>query len=218
MPNMMHDRSNRIRELIGQTTILPVLVIDDAAKAVPLARALADGGLKLIEITLRTPAALSAIAAIAEALPGIVVGAGTVCNASDARRAQKAGARFAVSPGHATDLGNACAELGLPYLPGVATASEVMAARNDGYDVMKFFPAEAAGGLAMLAALGGPFPDVMFCPTGGIDAANAPAYLARSNVLCVGGSWIAPRDEVTAGNWAKLTGLAAAAARLQRGG
>ncbi len=215
---MKHDRSIRIRELIGQTTVLPVLVIDDAAKAVPLARALADGGLKLLEITLRTPAALSAIAAIAGELPGIVVGAGTVCNAGDARRAHEAGARFVVSPGHATDLGNACAELGLPYLPGVATASEVMAARNDGYDVLKFFPAEAAGGLAMLRALAGPFPDVVFCPTGGIDATNAPAYLAVANVLCVGGSWIAPRAEVAAGNWAKVTGLASAAAQMKRGG
>ncbi len=215
---MKHDRSNRIRELIGQTTVLPVLVIDDAAKAMPLARALADGGLKLIEITLRTPAALSAIAAIVAALPEIVVGAGTVCHAIDARRAHEAGARFAVSPGHSMELGNACAELGLPFLPGVATASEVMAARNDGYEVLKFFPAEAAGGLEMLDALAGPFPDVMFCPTGGINAANAPAYLALSNVLCVGGSWIAPRAEVTAGNWAKLTELAATAARLQRGG
>jgi 2-dehydro-3-deoxyphosphogluconate aldolase/(4S)-4-hydroxy-2-oxoglutarate aldolase len=215
---MKHDRSIRIRELIGQAVVIPVLVIDDAAQAVPLARALADGGLKLIEITLRTPAALASIAAIVEAVPELVVGAGTVCNASDARRAHEAGARFAVSPGHATDLGDACAELGLPYLPGVATASEVMAARNDAYEVLKFFPAGAAGGLSMLNALAGPFPDVSFCPTGGIDAANAQAYLALSNVLCVGGSWIAPRAEVAAGNWVKVTGLAVAAAQMKRGG
>lgn len=215
---MKHDRSIRIRQLIGQTPVIPVLVIDDVAKAVPLAQALAEGGLTLIEITLRTPSAPAAIAAIVQSLPEVVVGAGTVCSAADARRAHEAGARFAVSPGYATDLGNACAGLGLPFLPGVATASEVMAARNEGYEVLKFFPAEAAGGLGMLAALGGPFPDVMFCPTGGIDATNAQAYLARPNVLCVGGSWIAPRAEVAAGNWAKVTELAVAATRLQRGG
>lgn len=215
---MKENRSIRIRELIGQTAVIPVLVIDDLTHAVPLARALCAGGLKLLEITLRTPAALPSIAAIAEALPEVVVGAGTVRSASDAARAHEAGARFAVGPGYTAALGDACIELGLPYLPGVATASEVMTALDDGYDVLKFFPAEAAGGLAMLNALAGPFPDVAFCPTGGIDAKNAQAYLAQANVLCVGGSWIALRAEVADGNWAKVTALAASAARLKRAG
>jgi 2-dehydro-3-deoxyphosphogluconate aldolase/(4S)-4-hydroxy-2-oxoglutarate aldolase len=212
------NRSLRIRELIGRTAVIPVLVIDAVTDAVPLARALRDGGLKLLEITLRTPAALPSIAALAAELPDVVVGAGTVRNASDARLAREAGARFVVSPGYTAALGAACVELGLPCLPGVATASEVMAAFNDGYDVMKFFPAEAAGGLAMLNAFAGPFPDVAFCPTGGIDAENAPAYLARPNVLCVGGSWLAPRAEVAAANWTKITELAAVAAGMRRSG
>lgn len=212
------NRSLRIRELIGRTAVIPVLVIDAVTDAVPLARALRDGGLKMLEITLRTPAALPSIAAIAAELPDVVVGAGTVRNASDARLAREAGARFVVSPGYTAALGAACVELGLPCLPGVATASEVMAAFNDGYDVMKFFPAEAAGGLAMLNAFAGPFPDVAFCPTGGIDAENAPAYLARPNVLCVGGSWLAPRAEVAAANWTKITELAAVAAGMKRSG
>jgi 2-dehydro-3-deoxyphosphogluconate aldolase/(4S)-4-hydroxy-2-oxoglutarate aldolase len=212
------NRSLRIRELIGRTAVIPVLVIDAVTDAVPLARALRDGGLKMLEITLRTPAALPSIAAIAAELPDVVVGAGTVRNASDARLAREAGARFVVSPGYTAALGAACVELGLPCLPGVATASEVMAAFNDGYDVMKFFPAEAAGGLAMLNAFAGPFPDVAFCPTGGIDAENAPAYLARPNVLCVGGSWLAPRAEVAAANWTKITELAAVAAGMRRSG
>ncbi|MDP2808705.1 MAG: bifunctional 4-hydroxy-2-oxoglutarate aldolase/2-dehydro-3-deoxy-phosphogluconate aldolase [Rhodocyclaceae bacterium] len=215
---MTANRSTQIRELIGRTAVIPVLAIDDVAHAVPLARALCDGGLKLLEITLRTPAALPSIAAIAAALPEVVVGAGTVRSASDAARASEAGARFAVSPGYTAALGNACVNLGLPCLPGVATASEVMAAFDDGYDVMKFFPAETAGGLSMLNALAGPFPDVAFCPTGGINAKNALAYLARTNVLCVGGSWLAPRAEVADRNWAKVTELAADAARLKRSG
>lgn len=213
---MKENRSIRIRELIDRTAVIPVLVIDDVTDAVPLARALLDGGLKLLEITLRTPAALPSIAAISQALPEVVVGAGTVRSASDARLAREAGARFAVSPGYTASLGAACVEIGLPCLPGVATASEVMAAIDEGYDVLKFFPAETAGGLPMLNALAGPFPDVAFCPTGGIDAKNAPAYLARSNVLCVGGSWLAPRAEVARGNWSKITELAAVAAGMKR--
>ena len=215
---MNENRSLRIRELIGQTAVIPVLVIDAVTDAVPLARALLEGGLKLLEITLRTPAALPSIAAISQALPEIVVGAGTVRNASDARLAREAGARFAVSPGYTAAVGTACVEIGLPCLPGVATASEVMTALDEGYDVLKFFPAETAGGLPMLNALAGPFPDVAFCPTGGIDAKNAPAYLARPNVLCVGGSWLAPRAEVAAANWAKITELAAVAAGMKRSG
>lgn len=213
---MTVERSVRLRRLIGSVTVIPVLVIDDAADAVPLARALVEGGLACLEVTLRTEAALSSIAAIARALPEAVVGAGTLRNADDARKARDAGAVFGVSPGYSTTLGNACDALALPLLPGVATASEVMAALSDGYEVMKFFPAEAAGGIAMLNALSGPFPEVAFCPTGGVDAANAPAYLARSNVLCVGGSWVAPRASVAAGDWQRIGELAAAAANLTR--
>jgi 2-dehydro-3-deoxyphosphogluconate aldolase/(4S)-4-hydroxy-2-oxoglutarate aldolase len=215
---MNGNRSIRIRELIGSTAVIPVLVIDDVSKAVPLARALCEGGLTLLEITLRTPAALPSIAAIAKALPDVVVGAGTVRNASDARLAREAGARFAVSPGYTASLEAACVEIGLAWLPGVATASEVMAALDEGYDVLKFFPAETAGGIPMLNALAGPFPDVAFCPTGGIDANKAAAYLARTTVLCVGGSWLAPRAEVARGDWAKITELSAAAAGIKRSG
>lgn len=215
---MKMNRSIPVRELIDRTAVIPVLVIDAVTDAVPLARALRDGGLKLLEITLRTPAALPSIAAIAAELPDVVVGAGTVRSASDARLAREAGARFVVSPGYTAALGAACVEFGLPCLPGVATASEVMAAFDDGYDVMKFFPAEAAGGIPMLNAFAGPFPDVAFCPTGGIDARIAPAYLARPNVLCVGGSWLAPRQEVASGNWARITELAAVAAGMKRSG
>lgn len=213
---MKPNRSARLRELIGSVTVIPVLVIDDVADAVPLARALAEGGLARLEITLRTPLALPAIAAIARALPEVVVGAGTLRNADDAKQVSDAGAAFAVSPGYTVALGEACASLGLPLLPGVATASEVMLARDQGHDLMKFFPAEAAGGIALLNALAGPFPDVAFCPTGGIDSDNAARYLARPNVKCVGGSWVAPREAIAAGDWPRIRELALAASRLAR--
>lgn len=215
---MTRNRSTPLRALLGATPVIPVLVIDDAATAVPLARALAEGGLRVLEITLRTPAALASIAEIKKTLPDIMVGAGTVRNPGDARLARDAGARFVVSPGHSLALGDACSELGLPYLPGVATASEVMAALEQGYDLLKFFPAEAAGGISMLKALAGPFADAAFCPTGGVDVTNAQAYLSLPNVHCVGGSWIAPRPLVVAARWAAVTELAAAAAALRRGG
>lgn len=187
--------------------IVPVIVVDDLAAAVPLAKALCDGGLSMLEVTLRTPVALEAINKIRAALPDAVVGAGTVTSAELAAAAQDAGAQFAVSPGYLSALGRYCRDKELPLLPGVATASEVMAAMTDGYDFLKFFPAAAAGGVAMLDALRGPFPEVRFCPTGGVNAANAGSYLALENVVCVGGSWMASRELVRAANWRGITEL-----------
>lgn len=203
------------RELAEHGPVIPVIVIEREADAVPLARALVDGGVKVLEVTLRTPAALSAIAAMVRAVPQAVVGAGTVCNAAQAHAARDAGAAFAVSPGYSGALGAACRALGLPLLPGVATASEVMAAQDDGLDFLKFFPATAAGGTDMLKALAGPFPGVAFCPTGGITLQTAPQFLALPNVQVCGGSWLTPPDAVRAGDWARITRLAAEAAALR---
>ena len=195
--------------------VIPVIVLEDAALAVPLARALLAGGIRMLEVTLRTSAALAAIAAIARELPQAVVGAGTVCHAADVQAAAGAGARFLVSPGYTPALGLAARDAALPLLPGVATAGEIMAAQDDGYTELKFFPAQQAGGTAMLKAWGGPFGQVCFCPTGGIGAANAPDYLALPNVACVGGSWLAPPDALAAQDWARITALAAAASQLR---
>jgi len=195
--------------------VIPVIVLEDAALAVPLARALLAGGIRMLEVTLRTPAALTAIAAIARELPQAVVGAGTVCHAADVQAAAEAGARFLVSPGYTRALGQAARHAALPLLPGVATAGEIMAALDDGYTELKFFPAQQAGGTAMLKAWGGPFGQVCFCPTGGIGAANAADYLALPNVACVGGSWLAPPDALAAQDWTRITALAAAASQLR---
>lgn len=195
--------------------VIPVLVIDDLAHAVPLAQALVAGGLPVLEVTLRTPGALAAIALMAQ-VAGARVGAGTVLGAHDATRARDAGATFAVSPGATPALVSACSALGLPLLPGAATASEVMALMELGYSALKFFPAGPAGGPAMLKALHGPLPQVTFCPTGGISAANAGEYLALPNVACVGGSWVAPAALMQAGDWEAITRLARAAAGLAR--
>jgi 2-dehydro-3-deoxyphosphogluconate aldolase/(4S)-4-hydroxy-2-oxoglutarate aldolase len=195
--------------------VIPVIVLDRVEDAVPMARALVDGGVRVLEVTLRTPAALACIAAIARAVPEAVVGAGTLRSAADARAALDAGSQFAVSPGYTAELGAACRELGLPLLPGVATASEVMAAQADGLGFLKFFPATAAGGIPMLKALAGPFPDVVFCPTGGITAETAPQFLALPNVRVCGGSWLTPADAVAAGDWGRITALARAAAALR---
>lgn len=203
------------RELAALGPVIPVIVIDRLADAVPLAEALVAGGVRVLEITLRTPAGLPAIAAIAKAVPQAVVGAGTVRSAADARAARDAGAVFAVSPGYTTTLGAACREIGLPLLPGVATASEVMAAQDDGLDFLKFFPAVPAGGLPMLKSWAGPFPDVAFCPTGGLTPANAPDFLALPNVLVCGGSWLTPADALARGDWASVTRLAEQAAGLR---
>lgn len=195
--------------------VIPVIVLHDVAHAVPMARALVAGGIRMLEVTLRTPQALACMEAIARDVPEAVLGAGTVRSQADAQAAVNAGARFAVSPGYTSALGQACRALGLPLLPGVATGSEIMQAQADGYQQLKFFPALEAGGLAMLKAWSGPFFDVDFCPTGGLTPENAPQFLALPNVRCVGGSWLVPADALAAGDWARITALAAQARGLR---
>jgi 2-dehydro-3-deoxyphosphogluconate aldolase/(4S)-4-hydroxy-2-oxoglutarate aldolase len=202
-------------DVMRDAPVIPVIVLHDVGHAVPLARALVAGGIRMLEVTLRTPAALACIEAIARDVPDAVIGAGTVRSAADAQAASMAGARFAVSPGYTHAVGAACHDLGLALLPGVATGSEIMAAQEDGFAQLKFFPALQAGGLAMLKAWGGPFGDVVFCPTGGIQAGNAAEFLALPNVACVGGSWLTPADAVAAGDWARITALAREAAALR---
>ena len=201
--------------LASHGPVIPVIVLQRVQDAVPLAEALLAGGVKVLEVTLRTAVALQCIEAIARALPEAVVGAGTVRSALDAQAALDAGSRFAVSPGYTSALGDACRRIGLPLLPGVATASEVMAASADGLGFLKFFPAQQAGGLAMLKALGGPFPDIVFCPTGGITLETAPQFLALPNVKVCGGSWLTPADAVAAADWARITRLAREAQALR---
>jgi len=195
--------------------VIPVIVLNDVAHAVPMARALVAGGIRMLEVTLRTPQALACMEAIARDVPEAILGAGTVRSQADAQAAVNAGARFAVSPGYTSALGHACRALGLPLLPGVATGSEIMQAQADGYQQLKFFPAVQAGGLAMLKAWSGPFFDVDFCPTGGLTPENAPQFLALPNVRCVGGSWLVPADALAAGDWARITALAAQAKGLR---
>jgi 2-dehydro-3-deoxyphosphogluconate aldolase / (4S)-4-hydroxy-2-oxoglutarate aldolase len=195
--------------------VIPVLVIDDLSHARPLAEALVAGGLLALEVTLRTPAALDAIRAMAE-VPGGVVGAGTLLTPADVKAAKKAGAQFGVSPGATDRLIAACEDEGLPLLPGAATASEIMALLEKGYTIQKFFPAEQAGGAAYLKSIGSPIPQVSFCPTGGISLKIAPDYLSLKNILCVGGSWVAPKDAMARGDWAAVTTLAREAAALPR--
>ena len=195
--------------------VIPVIVLHDVAHAVPMARALVAGGIRMLEVTLRTPQALACMEAIAREVPEAVLGAGTVRSQADAQAAVNAGARFAVSPGYTSALGQACRALGLPLLPGVATGSEIMQAQADGYQQLKFFPALQAGGLAMLKAWSGPYFDVDFCPTGGLTPENAPQFLALPNVRCVGGSWLVPADALAAGDWARITALAAQAKGLR---
>ena len=198
-------------ELMQRAIVIPVLTIERVEDAAPLARALTAGGLSVLEVTLRTTVALEAIAAIAADVPEAVVGSGTCLTPADIERSANAGAQFAVSPGLTPDLLAADA---IPLLPGVATASELMAGLQAGLSAFKFFPAGPAGGLAMLKAWAGPFADVKFCPTGGIDAASAPDFLALSNVACVGGGWVAPKALIDARDWAGITDLARAAAAL----
>ena len=205
-----------VRALMTAAPVIPVLVIEDAASARPLAEALVAGGLPVLEVTLRTPAALEAMRAMAE-VPGAIAGVGTALDGDDLRRAADAGARFAVSPGYTEALGKVAREINLPLLPGIATSADIMRARDGGFTELKFFPAVQAGGLAMLKALGGPFVDTVFCPTGGITAATAPDFLALPNVLCVGGSWVAPKELVAAGDKAAITALAKEAAALGGG-
>ena len=203
-----------IEDLLRLGPVVPVIVIDDASKAVPLARALVAGGVRALEVTLRTEAAFDSIDRIARDVPDAVVGVGTITRPEEFGRARQAGARFTVTPGLTPDLVSAAGESGLPLLPGVMTPSEVIAARNAGFDALKLFPAQQAGGIGMLKALGGPFPDIRFCPTGGISFETAPAFLALANVACVGGSWLTPRHLVDSEDWAAITGLARAAAAL----
>ena len=207
------EQSRRAAEICRLAPVVPVLVIDELAHADPLARALVAGGLPALEVTLRTPVALDAIRAMA-AVPGGVVGAGTLLTPADVKAAKAAGAMFGVSPGATPRLLEACAEYDLPLLPGAATASEVMALLELGYTVQKFFPAEAAGGAAFLKSIGGPIPQVSFCPTGGISLKNALDYLGLANILCVGGSWVAPKALMAKGDWAGITTLAHEAAGL----
>ncbi len=201
-------------ELASHGPVIPVIVIDRLEDAVPLAEALVAGGVRVLEVTLRTPVALQAIKAMS-AVPGAIVGAGTIRSAADARAAKAAGAVFGVSPGYTTEVGAECRAIDLPLLPGVATASEVMAAQADGLSFLKFFPATAAGGIPMLKALAGPFPDVVFCPTGGISLQTAPDFLALPNVKVCGGSWLTPADAIKAGDWARISQLAREACALR---
>jgi 2-dehydro-3-deoxyphosphogluconate aldolase / (4S)-4-hydroxy-2-oxoglutarate aldolase len=205
-------------DIMTDAPVIPVIVLSDVAHAVPLARALVAGGIRMLEVTLRTPVALACIEAISREVPEAVAGAGTVRSAADAQAAAMAGARFAVSPGYTHAVGKACHDLALPLLPGVATGGEIMMAQEDGYNALKFFPAMQAGGLAMLSAWHGPFGDVKFCPTGGVNAENATQFLALPNVVCVGGSWLTPKDAVAQGDWARITQLAREAARLLKRG
>ena len=194
--------------------VIPVLVIEDLAQAVPLAQALVAGGVRVLEVTLRTPVALAAIRAMADEVPEAIVGVGTLTRPEDFSEARDAGACFGVSPGLTPALIEAAKESGLPLLPGVMTPSEVMTARAAGFHQLKLFPAQPAGGIDMLKALAGPFPDVIFCPTGGISAETAPDYLALPNVGCVGGSWLTPKTALAAEDWSVITALARQAAAL----
>ena len=203
-------------QVMQDAPVIPVIVLHDVAHAVPMARALVAGGIRMLEVTLRTPQALACMAAIANEVEGAVVGAGTVRSAADATAAAKAGARFAVSPGYTPAVGQACRDQGLPLLPGVATGSEIMMAQEDGYTELKFFPAMQAGGPGMLKAWSGPFLDVKFCPTGGVTPGNALEFLSLPNVACVGGSWLVPADALAQGDWARIEALAREACQLQR--
>ena len=202
-------------QVMQDAPVIPVIVLNDVAHAVPMARALVAGGIRMLEVTLRTSQALACIEAIAKEVPEAIVGAGTVRNAADAKAAANAGAKFAVSPGYTPAVGQACRDEGLSLLPGVATGSEIMMAQEDGYTELKFFPAMQAGGPAMLKAWGGPFFDVRFCPTGGVTAQNAAEFLSLSNVACVGGTWLVPAEALAKGDWARIEMLAREACQLK---
>lgn len=203
-------------ELVSYGPVIPVIVINRLEDAVPMAQALVDGGVRVLEVTLRTPIALKCMEAIARSVPDAILGAGTVRSAADAQAAKDVGCTFAVSPGYTSAIGEACREIGLPLLPGTATGSEVMQANADGYFFLKFFPAMQAGGIAMLKAFAGPFTDVVFCPTGGITVETAPQFLALPNVKVCGGSWLTPTDAVEAKDWARITKLAREASALRK--
>ena len=204
-------------ELMGLGPVIPVIVLEDAGRAVPLARALVSGGVRVLEVTLRTPAGLPSIRAIVRDVPEAIVGVGTLTQADEFAAAREAGARFAVSPGFSSTLAETARTSGLPWLPGVMTPSDVLAARAAGLYQLKLFPAQPAGGVAMLKALHGPFPEVVFCPTGGITPDTAPEFLALPNVACVGGSWLTPAAALAAGEWDTITRLARQASALRAG-
>lgn len=204
-------------DIMRSSPVIPVIAIDDINHAVPLARALVAGGIRVLEVTLRTVHGLPAIRAMAEQVPDAIVGVGTLTQAEEFAAAREAGAVFGVSPGLTPALIDAAKRSGLPLLPGVMTPSEVMAAREAGFRQLKLFPAVPAGGVGMLNAIAGPLPDVTFCPTGGISQETAPQFLACKNVACVGGSWLTPKDAMNAGDWERITSLAHAASRLRTG-
>lgn len=213
---MAINRDDELLRILGSAPVVPVLTIEDPRKAVPLARALVAGGLTALEVTLRTSAGLDCIRVIAAEVEGADVGAGTVLNRRQLDEAISCGAKFLVSPGATPDLVAAATDLPVPYLPGVATAGEAMALAEAGFTSLKFFPAGPAGGIAYLKALASPLPEIRFCPTGGIGPDNATSYLALANVICVGGSWVAPSDALDAGDWPRVTALAREAAALPR--
>jgi len=200
-------KQEELAALFEQATIIPVLTIERLEDAVPLARALVAGGVHVLEVTLRTPVAIESAKAIMAYVPEAVVGIGTILNADDLARAEGIGARFGISPGATPDLLKAAAASALPFAPGIATASELMLGLSHGFNLVKFFPAEQSGGINALRALAGPFPDVRFCPTGGIGEANAASWLAEPNVVAVGGSWLCPAADIRSGNWAGITAI-----------
>ena len=200
-------KHEKLAALFEQATIIPVLTIERLEDAVPLAKALVAGGVRTLEITLRTPVAIESAKAIMAHVPDAVVGIGTILNADDLARAEGIGARFGISPGATPDLLKAAAASALPFAPGIATASELMLGLSHGFNLVKFFPAEQSGGIKALRALAGPFPDVRFCPTGGIGEANAASWLAEPNVVAVGGSWLCPAADIRSGNWAGITAI-----------
>ena len=202
-------------DLAKHGPVIPVIVIQRVEDAVPMAEALVAGGIKVLEVTLRTPVALQCMEAIAKAVPEAIVGAGTLRSVADARAVKDAGCQFAVSPGYTSEIGKACLDLGLPLLPGVSTASEVIQANTDGYQFLKLFPAVAVGGINLLKSFAGVFTDVKFCPTGGITVETAPQFLALPNVPVCGGTWLTPADAVDAKNWGRITELARAASALR---
>ena len=208
------SRSEDLRPIVTLAPVIPVVVIEDAGQAIPIARALVAGGLKVIEITLRTPAATAAIEAIAGEVEGAIVGAGTVLSKGQLVASARAGAQFIVSPGINDDLLKAADDSPVPWMPGSATPSEAMRLMDEGYTIQKFFPAEQSGGVRYLKALASVLPAVSFCPTGGVDAKNAADYLALGNVVCVGGSWVTPKDALAGGDFARIEGLAREAAKL----
>jgi 2-dehydro-3-deoxyphosphogluconate aldolase/(4S)-4-hydroxy-2-oxoglutarate aldolase len=210
----MPQNTQALLPIMTGQPVIPVIVLDDAKDAVPLAKALVAGGLPAIEITLRTDAALESIRRVAAEVPDALVGAGTILNAEQFDQAVDAGSKFIVSPGLTPELVDAAAGSPVPLLPGAVTSSEIMAALEDGYSLLKFFPAEQAGGAAYLKSLSSPFGGVKFCPTGGVSAKNATDYLSLPNVLCVGGSWVAPKDAVASGDWERVAALAKEAAAI----